>query len=162
MRKTFRERFDEKWIPEPNTGCWLWMGCTTSGGGYGRIANAVTALPTVIGAHVAAWLIYRGPVPDGLMVDHTCRVRSCVNPDHLRVVTQLVNNTENSSSFAAVNSAKSCCPTCGGAFTPCISHSRIGNRRPWRVCLPCWKAHELTRKPRTQLIHKHSSRPKTA
>lgn len=99
-----RERFDAKWMPEPNTGCWLWTGRLNSKG-YGRIR--------VDGhqkrAHRVSWEMHRHPIPDGLVIDHTCRVRSCVNPDHLRVVTPRVNAIENSGSVSARYLARATC-----------------------------------------------------
>ena len=44
-----------------------------------------------LGAHRIAWELRNGPVPDGMVVDHLCRVRRCVNAAHLRVVTQKEN-----------------------------------------------------------------------
>lgn len=87
-----RQRFDAKWTPEPNTGCWLWTACVVHSG-YGNFDREE--------AHRVAWRLYRGPIPEGMYIDHMCRVRSCVNPDHLRVVTPKQNSLENSESFAA-------------------------------------------------------------
>jgi hypothetical protein len=82
MRRPLRERFDEKWVPEPNSGCWLWLGAI-SGNGYGNLGGRQ--------AHIVAYELYRGLVPDGLELDHTCRTRCCVNPWHLDPVTGKVN-----------------------------------------------------------------------
>lgn len=41
--------------------------------------------------HRITYLFYVGPIPDGLELDHLCRVRACCNPDHLEAVTRLVN-----------------------------------------------------------------------
>jgi hypothetical protein len=55
--------------------CWLWIGA------YERIWQAnVRYFP-----HQVAWLLYRGEIPDGLVVYHHCRCETCVNPSHLRV-----------------------------------------------------------------------------
>lgn len=66
--------------------CWLWTG-TTVHGGYGQARwNGEP--------HQAHRLVYEltvGPIPDGLMLDHLCRVRHCVNPAHLEPVTSHEN-----------------------------------------------------------------------
>lgn len=136
-----RERFDAKWVPEPNTGCWLWTGHVNDGG-YGRFARTVSDCATVWQtAHRLSWELHRGPIPDGLHIDHMCRVRSCVNPDHLRVVTPRQNSLENSSSGPSINVLKSHCihghPFAGDNLA--IRRSPNGADR--RVCLTC---HRLT------------------
>jgi len=125
---TLRERFDAKWTPEPNTGCWLWS-AALQGDGYGVFHDALR----VKKAHRAGWELYKGPIPDGMVLDHVCRVRSCVNPDHLRVVTLEQNLTENSISPTAVNAMKTKCPECECPFTTSTAPSSAGRRR----CLPC-------------------------
>lgn len=66
-------------------GCWLWTGSVQSSGygswgGQGKLA------------HRLAYEDLVGPVPHGLVLDHLCHVRLCVNPDHLNPVTIAVNN----------------------------------------------------------------------
>lgn len=73
------ERHDAKWTPEPNCGCWLWLGAT-NGNGYGTFKWSASESRL---AHRASWEIHRGPVPDGRHVLHRCDVRACVNPAHL-------------------------------------------------------------------------------
>jgi hypothetical protein len=87
--KTLRERFESKYVPEPNTGCWLWIACTNSDG-YGHIkvnGNQVRA-------HRLSYELSNGDIPDGLGVLHKCDVRSCVNPEHLFIGTQQDNVTD--------------------------------------------------------------------
>ncbi len=69
--------------PEPNSGCWLWLGYLHPAG-YGRIVNPDG---TTTGAHRAIYEELVRLIPDGLQLDHLCRVRCCVNPQHLEPVT---------------------------------------------------------------------------
>lgn len=62
-------------------GCWLWTGPTSNG--YGKEGQQW--------AHRIAYTLARGPIATGMQIDHLCRVRPCVNPDHLQVVTQAEN-----------------------------------------------------------------------
>jgi len=84
--KTYQERFFAKISPEPMSGCWLWMGAYDRGG-YGRFflwgENCT--------AHRVSYEMHKGAIPEGLQIDHLCRVHCCVNPDHLDVVTQQEN-----------------------------------------------------------------------
>lgn len=129
MRGTLRERFEAKFLPEPNTGCWLWMAAMGSDG-YGSFWNDQHS--QMMGAHRVAWLLFRGPIPPGLEVDHLCRVRSCVNPDHLRVVTKRENIfAPGSVAIAAKHAAQLVCPKCGTPY-----QIRRGERR----CPPCTRS----------------------
>lgn len=63
--------------------CWLWVGCKGSNG------YAVSAHAGRWRGCVHRWFYehYKGEIPEGLVIDHLCRVRHCVNPDHLEAVT---------------------------------------------------------------------------
>ena len=79
------DRIEDKILPEPNTGCWLWTGYLTRG--YGRIrVGKQTKL-----AHRYLYEMIRGDIPSGLELDHLCRTTSCVNPHHLEAVTHAEN-----------------------------------------------------------------------
>lgn len=64
------------------TPCWIWD-LHLDEGGYGRTGTG--------GAHRAVYQERVGPIPEGLQLDHLCRVRNCVNPDHLEPVTHTEN-----------------------------------------------------------------------
>ena len=66
-------------------GCWEWCGCLTKGG-YGQFV-----LGTRVYAHRYAYKMMVGEIPEGLQVDHLCRNRSCVNPEHMEIVTRKEN-----------------------------------------------------------------------
>jgi hypothetical protein len=82
--KSLSTRFAEKCVPEPNSGCWLWVG-PDNGKGYGLlgIRNRPKKIRYNLLAHRASWTIHKGDIPEGALVLHKCDVRSCVNPDHL-------------------------------------------------------------------------------
>lgn len=77
--------------PEPNSGCWLWMG-PDNGRGYGRVWAKNVIGKRAAYAHHISLLFERGiAVADGHVVRHRCDIGFCVNPDHLSVGTQIDN-----------------------------------------------------------------------
>lgn len=97
------ERFWAKVDRRRSDGCWLWTG-SKNRGGYGTITvNGHTRA-----VHRVAYELLVGPIPDGLQLDHLCRVRHCVNPAHLEPVTQR-ENILRGQGLAAANAAKTHC-----------------------------------------------------
>lgn len=67
--------------------CWLWTGTTSRGYGYITVGKCTDGSRRTTTAHRLAYEHFVEPIPDGLHVDHLCRVRNCVNPAHLEPVT---------------------------------------------------------------------------
>ena len=84
--RPIEDRFWEKAIPEPNSGCWLWDGAANKNG-YGNLGVGKT---TVL-AHRISVLLDGRNIPDGMIVRHTCDFPPCVNPRHLLVGTRTDN-----------------------------------------------------------------------
>lgn len=86
LRARFEAKVDRT-TPHPK-GCWLWVGGLRQG--YGAIKHD----GKVLGAHVVAYVLANGPVPDGRLVTHDCDERACCNPDHLQAGTFSSNSRE--------------------------------------------------------------------
>lgn len=133
-------RIQKKISPEPNSGCWLWTAATDKDG-YGQAYMPVG--PRLQKAHRVVYEFYKGAIPEGLTLDHSCRTPGCVNPDHLEPATQKVN-TLRGTSFAATNALKPIC---------CNGHSLADAyvaRRPQgdaRICRQCRNAYERKHRP---------------
>jgi len=75
-------------VPDIVTGCWLYVG-TLNRKGYGKFS--VNHIIKGLLAHRFVYTELKGPIPAGMCLDHLCRHRNCVNPDHLEPVTQAEN-----------------------------------------------------------------------
>lgn len=81
------QRFLARVRLDPETGCWVWQGKLDDG--YGRF----TFEGRIQKAHRVSWLLFLGPLPEAMVVDHVCRNRACVRPDlkHLEPITSRQN-----------------------------------------------------------------------
>lgn len=122
------DRFWDKCIPEPMSGCWLWTAGSTgddNGQGYGRFR--INGKETV--AHRVSCAALVGHINAGLEVDHLCKVTLCVNPAHLEPVTPRINKMR-SGCASSINAQKSECPA-GHSLVDAYRH---GGRRYCRLC----------------------------
>lgn len=97
-RGTLEERFWARvikdgplsFLPASLGRCWIWTGSLTRSG-YGILGVGQRSKGLIL-AHRLSYQIAKGPIPEGLHIDHLCMVRPCVNPTHLEAVTQRENN----------------------------------------------------------------------
>lgn len=123
--RTLEDRFWEK--VDRSGSCWLWTG-QVDGQGYGRFFISGHGQ---LGAHRVAYELMAGPIPEGLHIDHLCRVRHCVNPAHLEPVTPRQNALRGEGA-AATNAAKTHCPQ-GHPYDEANTYTGLG-RRACRAC----------------------------
>jgi hypothetical protein len=90
MTRPLQERFDEKYMPEPNSGCWLWIS-TMGKSRYGQIQKKENGRPGMRYAHRISWELHNGEIPANAHVLHKCDNPSCVNPNHLFLGSQSLN-----------------------------------------------------------------------
>lgn len=81
---TMEERF---WSKVDKTGvCWIWKAYRANTG-YGQFGMG----SKVLSSHRVSYELANGPIPEGMVIDHKCHDRACVNPDHLRAVSYKQN-----------------------------------------------------------------------
>lgn len=126
MRKSVEERFFEK--VDFSDDCWTWTSWISTSG-YGLI----TIKGKTVTAHRWAYETLVRPIPEGLVIDHLCRNRLCVNPDHLEPVTNR-ENIMRGEGVAARRAQQTHCMR-GHEFTPENTYVyRDGRARKCRAC----------------------------
>lgn len=135
MNRADLARFESWYAVEPNTGCWLWLG-SPSKNGYGRFSLG----DKVFYAHRVSYQQFKGPIPQGLQLDHLCRQRCCVNPDHLEPVTVQENVARGVSALTPSDRRGSC--RNGHPYDP----SDVITKRGMRECGACVRAAKARRK----------------
>lgn len=123
------EKFIQSFKVNCSTGCWEWLRCVDKNG-YGRLGH-----PGERYAHRESYTLFRGPIATGMTIDHLCRVRHCVNPYHMEVVTIGVNISRRKPpcewNWKKPRSFSSHCVKCGskreryGGTLRCVQCSRM-------------------------------------
>lgn len=123
--KTFTERFAE--FVDVTDSCWIWTGSVTDRG-YGSSKRD----GRTVAAHRWVYEEMRGPIADGMTLDHLCRNKRCVNPDHLEPVTR----GENVRRHTRLTTT---CPA-GHDYTPENTRINDGKRRCRACQREAWRA----------------------
>jgi hypothetical protein len=123
-------------------GCWRWTGMIDKAG-YGRIRDGDTGQSLY--AHRVSYEMHRGHVPAGLELDHLCRNRWCVNPDHMEAVTHRANYMRGVSKGALAVRTGQCHR--GHEWTPENTYIRVGKPNE-RVCRACARERDAKRRKR--------------
>lgn len=101
MSKSMDERFWEKVDRRTPEECWEWKACKVRGYGHFKAERQIPA-------HIYAYRILIGPIPEGMTLDHLCRNRGCVNPYHLEPCSRGENTLRGNSPSAILYREKKC------------------------------------------------------
>ncbi len=117
--------------------CW---NCTAwkNAKGYALIMVYSPGLRFQVFAHRAAWTIQNGPIPEGLVIDHLCKNRACVNTSHMEVVT-LKENTLRGTGPTAINARRATCKAGHPYSEATLLTVTKNDRRRCRICAGIWK-----------------------
>lgn len=119
--------------------CWLWTASTING--YG----AFSIVGTIVLAHRYSYELAKGPIAPGLVIDHLCMTPTCVNPDHLEMVTVAENTRRGYSGpiGAAYHLAKTHCPH----GHPYDAENTAYRKPGWgRICRACSRERDARRR----------------
>lgn len=127
-------------------GCWEWDHISPGTGGYGVVRYNGRQMV----AHRAVYEILVGPIPEGLTLDHLCRNRACVRPDHLEPVS-MRENVLRGKAVTAEHAVKTHCPA-GHLYDEANTYmgSLQGGRFRCRKCRACHRERERLRKARVR------------
>lgn len=125
-------------VTEQSDGCWIWQQhCNRQG--YGTVRLMALNERRAVLVHRAMYELLIGPIPDGMELDHLCRVRACCNPAHLEAVTHKVNIERGEWQARKVEArrAKTHCQR-DHEYTPANTYLDSHGRRHCRACKASW------------------------
>jgi hypothetical protein len=137
--KPIKDRILASVAVDGESGCWLWQGALRPDGYVQMRAGSPSRL---VYAHRASYEEFVGPIPEGLTLDHLCRMRHCVNPEHLEAVTHR-ENCLRGTGVSAVAATRTTCPR-GHAY------DAVGAKGE-RSCSTCSRAHKRAYKQRRRV-----------
>ncbi len=129
--KKIYNRFISK-IHISKKGCWLWQAKVNKITGYGHTWYKGKDYL----AHRFSYMLYKGKIPKKYVIDHLCRVRRCVNPNHLETVT-LRENIMRGKGLASINARKTHCKRGHILSGKNLYLAKRKNRRTNRECKIC-------------------------
>lgn len=142
------EKFLSKIRINSESECWEWRGCLTKQG-YGIYGLLNGDKYKTHPAHRVSYSIFKGELSEILVLDHVCKNKACVNPEHLREVLHVINVTENSFSPSALNKLKI---TCKRGHELSKDNVYIQPSRPHtRSCIKCKTIHSNNRKAQRKM-----------
>lgn len=140
-RRDPAERFWEK-VEKRENGCWIWMGASQRDG-----RGCFWSGTKVMEAYRFSWLLMYGSLPpNGLELDHLCRVPACVNPEHLEAVTTAENIRRGMAPLIVRHREILATNTCKRGHVG--QYKRVGKTRPGMACAACRRDANRARKAR--------------
>ena len=129
------EPLDERFMKfvEKTDACWVWQGCRHQGYGQINTGSRKDGTRRVKGAHIVSYNLFKGEIPNGLEIDHLCRNRACVNPDHLEAVPHQVNTVRSPIVVWKARKARTHC-TRGHEYSEVNTHIERDGSRSCRQC----------------------------
>lgn len=125
-------RFWAKVASANEAGCWVWLAATSAGYGRFLVEGRLEQ------AHRVSYERLIGRIPEGLQIDHLCRVRGCVNPAHMEPVTARVN-TLRGEGATAIHAAQTHCGKGHPLSGENVRVRRRAGKVSGRVCVACYR-----------------------
>lgn len=130
-------------LPLNNIDCCLWEGHLGGDGQYGIISLRGSHFK----AHRVSYEYYRGPIPEGLVIDHLCRQHQCIHPWHLDAVPQTINHRR------GLRAPKNLGDLCSRGHLLTEENTRKrSNRSEGLICKSCMKLRDALRRQRKKRV----------